>query len=299
MTSTKQCPNCSAPLYGQYCSQCGQNQKNSNRHLWVLLNEAFEGIFNWNSKAWRTTFSLFFKPGFLTAEHFAQRRARYISPIRLYIITSLTFFLTLSLLNFLGININNLNANIIVENSSQTSGVTAAQDSVTIPTLNPQDITIAVDGEPNSSASQIEKKLFKSVKNAIDNPNDFIANIIDKMPIVAFLLLPIYALIFKLFFLKTKRFYIEHLVLAIHNQSFFFATYTLILIINILTAHEYNSPLMTFLLICSPLYLAFSLKKTYLQSWALTIAKTTAICGLYFFLTLFSILAALLSVVLL
>ena len=100
MTSTTVCPNCNTTLHGQFCSQCGQNQKGTDRFFLTLVNEAFEDLFRWNSRAWRTLFGLMLKPGFLSKEYFKGRRARYVQPIRLYFITSILFFVVLSVVNF-------------------------------------------------------------------------------------------------------------------------------------------------------------------------------------------------------
>lgn len=72
--------------------------------LLTLINEAFEDIFKVDSRARKTTWAMFFKPGFLSLEYFAGRRARYVPPLRLYIITSIAFFLLLSVLNFFSDN---------------------------------------------------------------------------------------------------------------------------------------------------------------------------------------------------
>jgi hypothetical protein len=106
MTDTTLCPNCKTPLHGQFCSECGQNQKGIDRFLLTLVNEAFEDLFRWNSRAWRTLFGLMFKPGFLSKEYFKGRRARYVQPIRLYFITSIVFFVVLSVVNFFSDPIN-------------------------------------------------------------------------------------------------------------------------------------------------------------------------------------------------
>jgi hypothetical protein len=44
----------------------------------------------------RTVLPFFFRPGFLTAEYLAGRRVRYSSPLRLYLLTTLLFFLVAS-----------------------------------------------------------------------------------------------------------------------------------------------------------------------------------------------------------
>ena len=93
---SKTCPNCGNDLFGQFCYVCGQNQKPPDRLLFTIINESFDDIFGSDSKTGRTLFSLWFKPVFLTNEYFAGRRAKYIQPFRLYLITSIFFFAFLS-----------------------------------------------------------------------------------------------------------------------------------------------------------------------------------------------------------
>ncbi|MBD3647699.1 MAG: DUF3667 domain-containing protein, partial [Pseudomonadales bacterium] len=93
------CPNCGARIEGPWCYQCGQNQKGINRFFLSLLNEAFDDVFSLNSRTVRTFGNLLFRPGFLTTEYYAGRRARYLPPVRLYLITSVVFFFYLSLQN--------------------------------------------------------------------------------------------------------------------------------------------------------------------------------------------------------
>jgi hypothetical protein len=95
------CPNCHAPLHGKFCAKCGQNQQGMDRFFLSLVAEAFDNIFSLDSRTARTLLALLFRPGFLTIEYFAGRRARYIQPLRLYFIASLLFFLFLSLQNML------------------------------------------------------------------------------------------------------------------------------------------------------------------------------------------------------
>ena len=60
------------------------------------LGEIFGDILTWDSRLWRTAIALIFRPGFLTAEFIAGRRARYVPPFRLYLIISFLIFLFLS-----------------------------------------------------------------------------------------------------------------------------------------------------------------------------------------------------------
>ena len=54
---------------------------------------ATEDLTHADSRLWRTLGALLFRPGFLTAEFLGGRRARYLPPVRLYLVLSVAFFL--------------------------------------------------------------------------------------------------------------------------------------------------------------------------------------------------------------
>jgi hypothetical protein len=90
LSETHSYPNCHADIQGKFCYSCGQNQTPPDRLLLNIINEAFEGVFSANSRAARTLFNLLFKPGFLTVECFAGRRARYVQTQ--YILLTASYF---------------------------------------------------------------------------------------------------------------------------------------------------------------------------------------------------------------
>ncbi|SDK52519.1 DUF3667 domain-containing protein [Microbulbifer yueqingensis] len=83
------CANCGTPLLGPHCYQCGQSRDSLVRHLPGILSDFFSTLLALDSRVWRTLGPLFAKPGFLSREYFAGRRARYVSPVRLFIFLSL------------------------------------------------------------------------------------------------------------------------------------------------------------------------------------------------------------------
>jgi hypothetical protein len=133
---------------------------------------------------------------------------------------------------------------------------------------------------------------------------------LDVLPGTMFVLLPLVAALFKFWYLFARRYYVEHLIFALHNHAFIFIT----ILILILTAQltEWREPsgegpmtaaysaLQTGILIWIPVYLFLSLKRVYQQGWWLTTAKFAAIGFSYVMLLSFaSAFVALLSIVLL
>lgn len=86
------CRNCGAPLQGLYCHQCGQKAVASDVSIHDFLHEAADELAHLDGKILQTLRLLLFNPGALTIEHLRGRRARYVSPLRLYLTCSLFFF---------------------------------------------------------------------------------------------------------------------------------------------------------------------------------------------------------------
>jgi hypothetical protein len=87
------CRNCGTPLQGDFCYNCGQKESTCDHDFLDLAGD----LFVWDSRFWRTLIALLIKPGFLTAEYIAGRKARYMPPLRLYLVISFFMFLLLSL----------------------------------------------------------------------------------------------------------------------------------------------------------------------------------------------------------
>ena len=87
-----ECLNCGAPLSGPYCAQCGQKAGPVNPSFHDLLHDLVHELLHVDGKLFRSVGLLIGRPGFLTREHFAGRRSRYLAPLRLYLIFSILYF---------------------------------------------------------------------------------------------------------------------------------------------------------------------------------------------------------------
>ncbi len=87
-----ECQNCRTPLAGDYCGSCGQRNVDLERPIWNLVADVIKETFEVDGRAWLTLKTLFRRPGMLTSEFLAGRRRRYTPPLRLYLVTSITFF---------------------------------------------------------------------------------------------------------------------------------------------------------------------------------------------------------------
>lgn len=89
------CLNCGAALSenAKYCSACGQSNKSTEVTLWWLISEFVTQQFALESRFFRSLITLFWRPGQLTLDYWQGKRARYLSPIQIYLIASVIFFL--------------------------------------------------------------------------------------------------------------------------------------------------------------------------------------------------------------
>jgi hypothetical protein len=91
-TSPVECPNCGTPRVGSYCSSCGQKAMPLRPTVHYFAHELTHELLHFDGKIFRSLRLLLTRPGFLTREIFAGRRASYISPIRLYLLASVVAF---------------------------------------------------------------------------------------------------------------------------------------------------------------------------------------------------------------
>ncbi|MDX2428251.1 MAG: DUF3667 domain-containing protein [Xanthomonadales bacterium] len=106
LAGSDNCLNCGTALKGPFCYFCGQPDRNFMRFFPVLLRDLMEDLLDLDSRFMRTMKPLLFKPGRLTRDYMEGRRFRYAPPMRLYIFSSIVFFLLAALLSSDAITIN-------------------------------------------------------------------------------------------------------------------------------------------------------------------------------------------------
>lgn len=99
------CLSCGAGVAGVFCVACGQKQDDLRRSLFVLARDFVEDTFAFDSRMWRTLGVLAASPGLAPTNYAHGKRSRYTPPVRLFLVVSFLFFLTLSLANTLFIAI--------------------------------------------------------------------------------------------------------------------------------------------------------------------------------------------------
>jgi hypothetical protein len=113
------------------------------------------------------------------------------------------------------------------------------------------------------------------------DPDVFIRLFLGALPGALFLLVPLFALLLKLVYVRSARGYLEHLVVALYSHAFMLAALLLVfLLIGLQTwiatpvaAVLASIASSAIVLLLTPLYLLLMQKRVYGQGWFKTLAK--------------------------
>jgi hypothetical protein len=78
------CLNCKAQLDGPFCRNCGQKAR-VHRTLSAFWHDLIHGVFHFDGKIWRTLPMLVWHPGKLTRRYVHGERAKFVSPLALFL----------------------------------------------------------------------------------------------------------------------------------------------------------------------------------------------------------------------
>lgn len=280
--STRTCKNCDTPLNGPYCHGCGQPDVSNIRFFGALVHELFDDVFSFKSRAARTLSALFFRPGFLTCEYIAGRRYRYVPPLRLFLVTSLVCIFFIWLLNLaVGDRVIHLGVGAAEEQETLDAETPdAAREGVNLANAR---IFVDIPGLSQESNRQLEARLQRSAERIRENPNDFIGDLLELVPRSMLLLVPLFALIMRLVYPLAGRYYIEHLIHAVHGHAFLFLAILLLVGLQsgagaasrggLASVSSLLGGMETAIAVWIPVYFLLSLKRVYGQGWALTLWK--------------------------
>jgi hypothetical protein len=268
------CKNCDAILGGRYCANCGQSADVHVLSTRELLHEVLEGLTHSDSRLWRTLFLLLFRPGALTVEFLAGRRARSLPPFRLYLIISIAFFLAVS-----------VTQNPELQFAELSISDNPAPANAPLSRLNCDDVNLF-----NITNPQWTRRIRHAcVEIRRDNARTLRKNFVAALPKAMFILLPLVAFLHMLLYWHPRRRYAEQLVFFLHLQSFFFSVGIVMVLLGDL-AHRWAqlegiSDVVRFLLGWTlPIYTVIALRRVFRNRWLKTILKSFALAFAYFVL---------------
>ena len=95
------CANCGASLTGPYCAACGQHG-HVHRTVRAFLHDVVHGVFHFEGKFWATLPMLAWRPGELTRRYVAGERAKFVSPVAVFLFSVFLMFAVVANIPFLG-----------------------------------------------------------------------------------------------------------------------------------------------------------------------------------------------------
>ena len=85
------CANCGAVLTGAFCARCGQHG-HVHRTAGALVHDILHGVFHFEGKFWTTLPKLAFRPGELTRRYVHGERAKFVSPMAMFLFSVFLLF---------------------------------------------------------------------------------------------------------------------------------------------------------------------------------------------------------------
>jgi Protein of unknown function (DUF3667) len=182
------CLECDTTFVGDYCHHCGEKRPEA-RDLSVrhFVHDAAKELTSLDSKLLRTVWALLFRPGLLTVEWVRGRRAHYLKPLNLCLgVFAVSLFAYSAYKPVAMFDLSNI----------------AAQDK---------------SGSLSKLVNRIAEKKHAEPGALFDRMTERWQRFMSLSPLV---LVFAFALVLQLVFLLTRRYFVEHLVFAMHFVSF-------------------------------------------------------------------------------
>jgi Protein of unknown function (DUF3667) len=274
-STVRRCLNCGAVLTGRYCANCSQAADVHVPSTGELLHEALEGITHSDSRLWRTLHFLWFKPGRLTQEFVAGRRASYLPPFRLYLVLSILFFLAASFSNTQVKVVQFDTATKVVQFDTATVTSQPECDKV-------NHTAFAVTLFGRDWAPRIKHACNEIAR---DNGANLFHVAVGTAPKAMFLFLPLVAFLHMLLYWRPRHKYAEHLLFFLHLHAFFFSAMALVVLVaeaaEVWPALSPAASLAGLLLWSLPVYTIFAMRRVFGRSWTRTLVKASALFVVY------------------
>jgi len=307
-------------LDDNFCPFCGQENHDQKVPVFVFLNDFISNFLSFDSSLFRTLPAFLFKPGKLSIEFNEGKRKKYLHPIRLYLIFSLFYFFVISLVippNFLDRimasdissmvdDIDDREVQAKLESLSKEDKETVdsifqnANFTAFLPAKNTEYVernswkkikTMALDDDlTNEEFSlaldktswdfEIFNMSIEKKRRFIANSNLYINNSARNLPLMMFLLLPFFALILYLLYIRHSKFFVEHLIHSLNLHSFAYLIYGIaILLLHFEIGDSWTIIWVSFLLVT--VYAFLSIKRIHKGGWFKTLFKFSVLGFVY------------------
>lgn len=290
------CPNCATELTGNFCTQCGQSAKDLKKPFVSLIRDILGDVFSFDGRLFRTIPALLFRPGHITRAYIDGKRMRYVPPFRLFLITSVLFFLVL-----FGVT---AKQSWIADGEDFTidqglANASLAIDGKSLSEFEEYRDIFPEDGSFNRAAAEafIQAKIEEGVlEDDVDtaelldgiaslngskvNPAEVFRVVQIWMPRLSFLLLPGIVLSLMILHIWIRRIYIfDHVIVALHMQSFFYLLAT----IGLLLPMVHPGVVWGVFGVSTVVYPFLLMRKAYGTNWFINIWRTIGLLfGVFF-----------------
>ena len=297
------CLNCETPLKEPYnfCPNCGQENNDNNISFAALYKDFWSNYLSLDSRFGRTIKPFFTKPGFITLDFISGKRVKFANPVRLYLLISFIHFFFFfkysaeredvpAVVNFSSDNdstsLESLESLSNIPDSLQNNSSYISTEQFALMVRMNQLGNYTVDEVYDSLNVSDTKSWFakRSVRQLIkiNRLSNIELNlyIYRQIPLGMFFILPVVALLLKLF--HRKRLYILHVVHSLHLHSFaLFIMGTCWAFLWLLNSENQNVIFSG--LIISGIYCIISFKRVYSHGWPKTLIKFMGTLLLYMF----------------
>jgi hypothetical protein len=279
------CTNCGASLAREYCQACGQKRfVESDRRFGHLVHQFVASATDLDGRIWRSLRALLFQPGLLSHEYIIGRRARWVAPITLFLAVSVVFFLAPL-----------HGGDFALQFNQQVTGRVRALASD--PETRLSDEQLAASGQIHTRFTMqwIEARVrardteareathgasgysYRDYRMAYDGKAD------DVSKALLILHVPFTALVLALLFVRQRRYFAEHFVVALHFFAFALITLQLAVQAHALMSHVLppawvpsDKSLDWFIRILFPTYAILAIHRVYAVGWMSSVVAGTA-----------------------
>jgi len=274
---SNECPNCGESVIQDFCPSCGQAAQDRRGPLFGLLGEFIQEFFALDGRHLRTVANLWI-PGRLTQLYLEGKRASYAPPVRIYLVTSLVFFLLVGYPVPDADHCNLYVGDVLIGRDEPVPGLTDLKlETVDNSTQFGRWFTHRFLPSNETLQAMAPQQLL----------DGFFGSLERIVPTTLIFFVPILALALKLLYIRRPFYYVDHVVFGLHFQSALFQAFVLVYFLNAAGLAKLVHPFLPYLIafgLMLSVYLIMALKRVYAQGWIRTGLKTGILALLYIFL---------------
>jgi hypothetical protein len=242
----------------RFCGRCGQERKTLRVAFHRLAGEAIAESLTLDSKLARTLATLLVRPGEATRAYLAGRRASQTSPVKLYLLLSFLYFF----------------AGALAPSRVEVVAGASERDEDGAPLVMSDDELRALR-EHGGVGARLADRLERVVRLPPDEARQRLqAQFAEKAPVAMFFLVPVLAVLLRLFYRRSGLYLAEHAVLALHIHAVAF----LFLVPGVLSGSSAASNAGW---LASGLHGVAAMRGVYGRRWLPTLARAAAVGLLY------------------